>query len=321
MASTQSESSVATRIPVFPNIGTLYEEPPSMQFYITRNLKRGTLTKDRPHWHDHIQLWYTAHGNYLHNICERECTVHDGGMVIIPPFVPHNFSMLNEQPLLVFNINFSVEFLEHIGISKQDVTHLLTPIKALTGGSPVLYFDSSARVELDALLNLLFDEYFRDSKKCLVLRRAEIQRLLSLIVDRYRGNTVPTNNIYPDSFTRYYDLVRNALQYISKNYQRKIYVSEICRQVHLSDSHFHTLFKMLTGATLSECLSGIRVKQASSLLTLTDEPIPSIMGECGFRSISHFYEQFQYFIGQPPSAFRQKARVKAQLFRMEQLRQ
>ena len=62
------------------------------------------------------------------------------------------------------------------------------------------------------------------------------------------------------------------------------------------------------GENVSRAINGWRIKEAQQLLEHTDQPITSIMFECGFQTKSNFNREFLRIAGISPSAWRRRAR-------------
>ncbi|MBN2711242.1 MAG: helix-turn-helix transcriptional regulator [Planctomycetes bacterium] len=85
-------------------------------------------------------------------------------------------------------------------------------------------------------------------------------------------------------------------------------VEEMAAMAHLSRSHFHAKFKALTGTTLIEHITRLRVGLACRYLAHTDLSVTEVCFETGFNSVSRFYNAFNFLTGMSPKAWR-KART------------
>jgi AraC-like DNA-binding protein len=102
--------------------------------------------------------------------------------------------------------------------------------------------------------------------------------------------------------------VEHMLRYISDNYTSHISVPDIAAQAQLSPSYAMTLFRQVVGVPIKEYIVRIRLSHARMLLTSSDMKIVSIAMDCGFGSLSTFYEAFQARSMQTPAAFRRDSR-------------
>lgn len=83
----------------------------------------------------------------------------------------------------------------------------------------------------------------------------------------------------------------------------------VAKEVHMSRSHFCTVFKRKTGATFTEYLVRVRVEQVKELLANPNLRISEIAFRSGFQSLTHFNRVFQKITGESPTEYRERFRV------------
>lgn len=88
----------------------------------------------------------------------------------------------------------------------------------------------------------------------------------------------------------------------------KLDVEHISGAAGLSPFHFSRRFKAATGSAPHVYLTALRISRAKGLLAATCLGIDEIGRRCGFRTHSHFTTMFGRIVGEPPSAFRLRAR-------------
>ena len=99
-------------------------------------------------------------------------------------------------------------------------------------------------------------------------------------------------------------IIDSAKEYIVKNYQRELTVSEIAKAVNLSPSYFSKVFKKSTALSPYDYLLSVRLDKAKELLVNSDIPISEIAYRCGFNSTSNFIYFFKKETGLSPLKFR-----------------
>jgi AraC-like DNA-binding protein len=72
----------------------------------------------------------------------------------------------------------------------------------------------------------------------------------------------------------------------------------------MSRSHFHFMFRTLTGRTLMDFVTRVRVRAALRLLQETDVPISQLALDCGFPTSSCFYRAFKTVHNKTPRSIR-----------------
>ena len=104
--------------------------------------------------------------------------------------------------------------------------------------------------------------------------------------------------------------IRKAILYIHGNYHKKITVNDVVDQVAMSRRLLERRFKDVTGKTLYEYISDLKLKHFAEMLLETDEQIASIalsLGEIDTKSISR---RFKQIYGETPLQWREKHRTK-----------
>ncbi|MCL1855142.1 MAG: AraC family transcriptional regulator [Clostridia bacterium] len=92
--------------------------------------------------------------------------------------------------------------------------------------------------------------------------------------------------------------------YINKNYQRRITIDDIGKEVHMSPYHLTRIFKKHTGYSLYEYVNFFRINRAAELLLNTDKRVQEISGAVGFMSVDSFIRCFKKHKSTSPGKFR-----------------
>lgn len=101
------------------------------------------------------------------------------------------------------------------------------------------------------------------------------------------------------------DRLRGLHEFVDKNYQRKIEISEVAQLCNLGKEAFCRYFKKTTGNTFTSFLNQYRISQAKRLL-LMGKNVGETCYECGFESLSYFNRTFKKISGENPSEFKKQ---------------
>lgn len=93
-------------------------------------------------------------------------------------------------------------------------------------------------------------------------------------------------------------------QYIDDHISDKIYVDDLAKLLHISDEHLMRTFKAETGQSITEYITGKRIKLASILLKETDHSVSFVSSCTGFQSSSYFTKVFRSITGYTPTEYR-----------------
>jgi NAD(P)H-dependent FMN reductase/AraC-like DNA-binding protein len=112
-----------------------------------------------------------------------------------------------------------------------------------------------------------------------------------------------SNGDFPDQIMR-------AVRYIRENFtQGQLSLDRVASEACMSRYHFSRTFKRETGTRFIDFLTTVRLAEACSLLTHTNQSITSIAFGVGYRDLSHFERTFKKEFGFSPSRYRSRVRA------------
>jgi AraC-like DNA-binding protein len=100
--------------------------------------------------------------------------------------------------------------------------------------------------------------------------------------------------------------INRAYQYIFKHFTGRLSHEDIAQVTGMSLSAFCHYFKRVTGRTLTDFLTEVRIGHARRLLIETNDGIAQIAYASGFESLSNFYRSFHKLAGISPKDFRRQ---------------
>ena len=112
------------------------------------------------------------------------------------------------------------------------------------------------------------------------------------------------DRIFLQGYNRTNEHVRQALDYIAKNYTGRITLDEVAEHVGLSKYRIAHLMKEVTGQTVFQHVKRMRVDKAQELLSTTTQSYSEITYRLGFTDQSAFIKQFRELTGTTPARFR-----------------
>ncbi len=96
----------------------------------------------------------------------------------------------------------------------------------------------------------------------------------------------------------YLQRINLVLNHIRDHLTDDLSVNTLAQVAHFSPFHFHRIFKTLTGETLNDVVTRLRLERAVSLLKASPNmPIASAAFTCGFASASNFSRAFKKRFG------------------------
>ncbi|MCP5076913.1 MAG: AraC family transcriptional regulator, partial [Psychromonas sp.] len=99
--------------------------------------------------------------------------------------------------------------------------------------------------------------------------------------------------------------VHNAINYVLDNITAPLSIADVAKQVHLSEFHFHRIFKSITNEPFNQFVRRKRLEKAFHCLLRYNQPsITEVSENCGFSSSANFSKAFQAYFGFTPSQHR-----------------
>ena len=107
--------------------------------------------------------------------------------------------------------------------------------------------------------------------------------------------------------------VRAAVAFIQKNYANNIKVQNIADHVGISRTYLSTLFQNILQVSPNEYLANFRLTRGQEQLTITDFPVSTIAGMCGYRDPLVFSKAFKQMTGMTPTQYRKVDRERQRM--------
>lgn len=100
--------------------------------------------------------------------------------------------------------------------------------------------------------------------------------------------------------------VERILSEIADRFTERVRVCDLAAAASLSEGHAAEIFRLVTGRTIKQQVTQLRIAHAQMLLLETDLKIAAIANDSGFGSLSSFYSAFQDLAGVSPNVFRRR---------------
>ncbi len=256
------------------------------------------------HWHASFELDYIAEGE-LTLFAGEECrTLRRGDLAFLNTNVLHKVEA-NQGRTRFYTIYFTPYFLSGSYDSIFEQKYLLPVVQRLGNGLDCRVYQAMEENYYDLtrrFLNMV--ELFRyEPEGYELLVRNELSCLwLDLWKDIRKQPT-----LIQEGKRIVNDRVRSMLEFISKNYQKKILVEDIASSVNISARECSRSFHNCLGATPIETLNRYRIRRAVPMLVDDERSIGEISEACGFSSTGYFIKVFHELTGETPAEFRRNA--------------
>ena len=99
-------------------------------------------------------------------------------------------------------------------------------------------------------------------------------------------------------------IVQEAIQYIERNYMRKIALKSMAEELFITPNYLCELFKKHTGKNLSQYISEYRAHKAKRYLAHVEYKVSDVADLVGFSDAKYFSSTFKKLFGITPLEYR-----------------
>ena len=242
--------------------------------------KKNFFTKT---WYlDGVLLLFTARGTGYFSYQQRSCTLRPGDIVFIDCTQYHEYHTLGE-----FWENYYIRFDGVCARTYHD--YINRNGWRVFPGNPI----DATRKLIGSIINLCITP---GDEAPLEISLA-LSRLLTGLAQKAEKSADTAELSLP---------VRQAKDFIDRNYTRPITLQDIARAALISPYHLSRIFKKQTSATPHAYLVSRRIDKAKRLLLTTQLNIQSISDRVGFSNVNILIRSFKAATGVTPAAFRSK---------------
>ncbi|MBB4816067.1 MULTISPECIES: helix-turn-helix domain-containing protein [Pseudomonas] len=227
----------------------------------------------------------------------------------------------------------------HVALIGPDLPHDwigdLAPGEYLAGRDVVLQFDGAALLALRNTLPELGDlqRLFEQARRGLAFSGDTAVRAACLMEDIGRAHglqrlilflqlldtlkNAPTHQMQtlaspcyaPTLDARSAERIHKAFDYLMRELTGDVRLSEIARQLDMSEPGFSRFFKRNTGHGFIDLMRKFRVQRACRLLLQSEMSVADICFEVGYANLSNFNRHFRIEMQQTPSDYRRDTAV------------
>lgn len=133
----------------------------------------------------------------------------------------------------------------------------------------------------------------------------ELLQILGELAASKKMKTLSSSSFIPSKkFNHQSRRLEKAFEYMSRNYDRKVTLTEVAKQASMTKESFSRFIRKRTTQTFVDTMNEIRLGHASYMLINNTHSICEISFQCGFNNTSHFNKIFKNKKGTTPKEFR-----------------
>lgn len=248
------------------------------------------------HFHPEYELTYIIKSQgtrYVGNSIEN---FFDDDLVLIGPNMPHCWisSPGLSQSASAIVIYFKEEFAEK------------TWMESIEFGSIRQLLDLSKKgIKFDNALALSLKQNFFELQKLPAFDKLIlVLKILQELAEKAKHHVLCKQGFSYELNHSHNEWINKVYKFIEINYNKKIALTDISREVNMSEEYFSRFFSKTMKKTFFEFLNEYKITRACKLLIETDRQISEVCYAAGFESVPFFYRQFKKFKNCQPKTYR-----------------
>ncbi|MGG1313359.1 MULTISPECIES: AraC family transcriptional regulator [Cohnella] len=252
------------------------------------------------HWHKHLEILHCLSGKALIECNSSPMTMEAGETVIVNSNDLHAGTCLSND-LAYYALIVDPSLLQSPSPDAAETKY----IESVADNRLLFRHKSASSREIGSLIQAIVEELRTRETGFELSVKSYLYRILTLLIRRDVAQVLTATE---DKLrTKNLERLTPVLQFMETNYAEPLHVDRLAGLAGLSRYHFGRLFKQVTGRTVTEYATWIRVGNAEQLLRNTTHTISEIAEMTGFRDIYYFSRMFKKWNGISPSEWRKRA--------------
>ncbi|OCT10641.1 hypothetical protein A8709_22630 [Paenibacillus pectinilyticus] len=268
-------------------------------FYFQHIHRSGPFERTQ-HMHEMYELYYLYEGERMYFIRDRSYLILPGDLVLIDRRELHATSDSDKLGHARVVINFADSLVEN---ATDEAPFLLN---AFQHTSPVLRLDLPTRRIVEDLLGKLMQEAREPLLGQAFAIRQYLIELLLFTARFVRMHPVTS----PEHVSPLHRKISTIVRYLNAHYAETVRLEELAERFEISPAYLSRMFKEITGFSLVEYVSLVRVQEAQRLLATTKLKVIVIAEQVGFGSLVQFGRVFRQMTKMTPLRYRQSTVVR-----------
>ena len=245
------------------------------------------------HHHTQCELSVFLAGEGIYTVGNKEYKFCAGDVFLFASDEEHCITEIYAEMDLL-----NLQFEPYILWENPDAMELMPLFHSRNAEFENLYWDKDGTVR--EMLAAIEDEMCHQYPCYSVVVKYRLFSALSTIIRNHPGVNYQKSVKAADHLTQ---SIKLSIDYIQRNFERKLTLEELARVACLSPTYFSYIFKKLNGISLWKYINIKRVERAIEILKSESVSKLEIAERCGFSSSSNFYKTFFAITGKTPGDY------------------
>lgn len=249
------------------------------------------------HWHEDIEIIYIVNGKLKAGVNKEVYNLSKGDILIIGPGEVHYF--LKENNLSVRAV---IQFRMSIYDSFNSGTKDRLTLKPTFSNCKLLREDDKIHEILEKQIRDIIKEHEESKEGYKLFLKARLYDLAGILL-RYLPKDQGKGENREKQKERL-EKLDTVMQYVEKNYDKRITLDEISNVAGFSKFYFTRFFKENTGMTFIDYLNNFRIAKSEWLLLNEENSITDVAFKSGFNSVKTFNRVFKKLKENSPKEYK-----------------
>lgn len=242
------------------------------------------------HVHDCCEVFLSLSKGNTFLINDKVYEINNNELFILNQYEAHKVTALKSGKFIRYSLHIHPEFIHSNCTIDADLYKCFYQDNKL---DKIVLTQKDA----DKLKNLFFNlskEYDYGDE---LYKKIQVIEILLEVIRLYDNNKVESDSIKSN------ESILLAIDFINKNYMRKITLEEVAKNSFVSVNNLCSLFKTSLYTTVNKYITSTRITQAKILLS-QGKSVTETAFSCGFNDYAHFIRTFKSLVGVSPGKYK-----------------
>ncbi|MGL6104611.1 GH39 family glycosyl hydrolase [Romboutsia sp.] len=252
------------------------------------------INEVQSHWHESIEILFVTKGRVNLLVDGNLYNLKENDLIIINSKEIHSVKSNEENIVIAIQINLN----KFTGLYKN-IDRINFKCKSFEHSD-----DDNRFVLIRKILAEIIYNYMKENNGYCIKINSLLHELVYIIINRFKSSI---EKRYDQKSYKYLERLNRVTEYLRKNYNSDITLSQIANMEYLSPQYFSKFFEKYMGVNFLTYLNSIRLEYAVKDLINTDYNITDIALNNGFANVKSFTSLFKNIYSETPSSYRKKS--------------